>query len=292
MTRADTSVATTNPSKLNLTLQVLGLRADGFHDLRSLVIGAGLSDRIECMRSDVPGVSVSCNDVELTGPANLACRAATRLAEHLGVDPDLHVDLEKFIPVAGGLAGGSGNAAATLRLCNRLWNGGLTDGELAELGAEIGSDVPLFFSLPAAVMTGRGERVERVSLAWRGWVLLACVDCAVSTSEVFAVWASADGGDSDTDSVERIVRARTAEQIMPCCFNDLEAAVFRVAPDVYRVANAIAGASLGPMRISGAGSTFYRLFDDQETAHRAASRIDELRMGLTTAVVPAPVGLV
>ena len=78
---------------------------------------------------------------------------------------------------------------------------------------------------------------------------------------------------------------------MACCFNDLEPAVFRVAPDVHRVARAIDDASLGPMRISGAGSTLYRLFDDQETAHRVAGRIDELRMGLTTAVVSAPVGM-
>ena len=182
------SITSTAPAKLNLTLDVMGTRPDGFHELHSLLAGVDLCDRITCRLLDQPGVEVSCSDESLASANNLGVRAVEVLARHVGIDPAVSIHIEKRIPVAAGLGGGSSDAAGVLRICNELWHTGLSAEDLASIGAEIGSDVPLFFSLPSAVITGRGERVERVDMRWSGWALLARVNVPVSTAAVFRAW--------------------------------------------------------------------------------------------------------
>lgn len=284
------SATATSPAKINLTLEVHGRRADGFHDLRSLVIGVDLRDRLRvCVRQE-PGIELVCSDPTLSGPENLVHRATARLAERLGVEPAIRLELEKRIPIAAGLGGGSSDAATALRLCNDLWSGGLSAEELAAIGAELGSDVPLFFSLPAALMTGRGECVTPVPLQWRGWVLLVFVDTAVLTEKVFASWRPSDAADLPREQDQAIIGARSAVEVSALTTNHLEPAVFRVAPAVGRAAWEINRANLGPVRVSGAGSTFFRLFDDREVALHAATEMEALPIELKTAVVRAPVG--
>ena len=129
------------------------------------------------------GIDLTCSDPSLSNSRNLAVRAAERLAGRDGLNAALSIELEKTIPVGAGLGGGSSDAASTLRLCDHLWGLSHTDAELAEMGAGIGSDVPLFFSLPGAVITGRGEKVEAISLNWSGWVLLVHARLVVSTAD-------------------------------------------------------------------------------------------------------------
>ena len=166
-----TAATATACAKINLTLDVLGKRDDGFHELESLVIGVDLRDSIRITPGRKPGVTLTCADQRLAGPDNLVCRAAEELAAFDGRQAALHVDLVKRIPLGAGMGGGSSDAAVTLHVCNRLW--GLNHGHatLATVGARLGSDIPLFFSLPAAVITGRGEKVRPVKIRWSGWVL-------------------------------------------------------------------------------------------------------------------------
>lgn len=277
-------------AKINLTLEVRGRRGDGYHELRSLVIGVDLRDRVCCRAESQPSVTLSCSNPTLENADNLTVRAAESLARRLGRDPSIHIALEKSIPVASGLGGGSSDAATTLRLCNDLWQAGLEPSELATVGANLGSDIPLFFSLPGAVITGRGEEVEPVRLGWSGWVLLVFVDVAVSTAEVYRVWRSSDVAGRPRGTDGAIVRARTAEEISGLLVNDLEPAVFRVSPAVARAAEALDRAHIGPVRVTGAGSTLYRLFDEKEGARQAAADIERLQLDVTTKVVAAPVG--
>lgn len=288
--RREHSTIETCPAKINLTLEVHGRRADGFHDLRSLVIGVDLRDRLHARLRQEPGIELVCSDPTLSGPGNLVYRAAARLAECLGLEPAIRLELEKHIPIAAGLGGGSSDAATTLRVCNELWAGGLPADELAAIGAELGSDVPLFFSLPAALMTGRGERVSPVRLSWRGWVLLVFVDTAVLTARVFASWRASDAADLPRGQDQAIIGATSADDVLALTTNHLEPAVFRVAPAVARAAEEINRAHLGPVRVSGAGSTFFRLFDDRQAALHVATRMEALPIELKTAVVRAPVG--
>jgi 4-diphosphocytidyl-2C-methyl-D-erythritol kinase len=280
------------PGKINLTLSVLGRRSDGFHEIDSLVIAVGMHDAVT-VRSGSLGArrpSIACNDSSLAKPANLAAKAAKLLANRLGLVPDVHIELEKRIPVGGGMGGGSSDAAAVLRLCNVLWGAPLTDVELASLGERLGSDVALFFSLPACRIRGRGERVEPVRLAWSGWALLASAGVPVSTSRVYAAWGEGGISSPDNGRIPQLCSADRAEDLMRLCVNDLEPAVFDVAPRVRQVFEALDGAGLGPFRVTGAGSTLFRLFDGENEAKDAAGHVAALGLGVRTAVVAAPAG--
>jgi 4-diphosphocytidyl-2-C-methyl-D-erythritol kinase len=269
---------------------VLGAREDGFHEVRSLVIGVDWQDRVSCERRDEPGIAVGCTDKSLAGPENLACRAARALARLTGHVPALTIQVEKCIPVGGGLGGGSSDAAATLRLCNALWAAGLDEAALGRLGAELGSDVPLFFSLPAALVTGRGEHVTPVTMRWSGWILLVATGLCVSTRDVYAAWRTQDNVGLPHGCDRAIAEAEAAEVITPMLSNHLEPAVFRVSPGVADARDALNRAGHGPMRVTGAGSTLYRLFDEEEDAASAARRIVDLHKGVRASVVAAPIG--
>lgn len=280
-------VCTQAPAKINLTLDVLGRRDDGFHELRSIVIGVGLRDVLRCRVRSEPGIRLSCDDASLEKESNLVVRAARLLADRLGIEPALAIDLHKAIPVGGGLGGGSSDAAATLRLCGTLWGGGRA--ELARLGAELGSDVPLFFSLPSARMSGRGECVESVALGWRGWVVLVSARAAVSTPEVFAAWRPSDAAGGSTDSEAALLSAKSAGDLAPMLYNRLEPAVFRVSPKVAELRDRLNELDCGPMRVSGAGSTLFCIHDTEEAARRAAATIEEHCTDADVHVAKAPV---
>ena len=277
-------------AKINLTLEVIRRRDDGYHELRSLVCSVDLRDHLRCRQTEQAGIELACADPTLAGPENLVFRAAEELARHAALEPALHVALHKRIPAGAGLGGGSSDAATALTLCNRLWGLDLGRAELAGIGARVGSDVPLFFYLPSAVMTGRGVEVEPVDLRWSGWALLVLTGWHVPTADVYRAWRPTDvaGLPGGTDS--EIVRATTAEELSPLLENHLEPAVFRVSPAVARTAELLKRLGGGPMRVTGAGSTFYQLFDDRDAACRRARKIEELNIGITTAVVAAPAG--
>lgn len=278
------------PAKINLTLKVLGRRDDGFHELRSLVIGVDLADQVRCRTSLEPGVALDCNDPALNHGDNLAVLAARSLAKYCDREPALRIDLQKNIPVGGGLGGGSSDAATILRLCDFLWETGLDATELAAIGAELGSDVPLFFSLPSAVIEGRGERVSPVRLQWSGWVLLICPPTPVSTAEVYRAFRphDSDGFPSGTD--RDILHANSAAELSKLLSNHLETAVFRVCPSIYSLREALTFLDLPSVHVTGSGSALYCLFDDPEPALRAANKIQERWSHVTTVVAAAPVG--
>ncbi len=275
-------------AKINLTLGVLGKRPDGFHEIESIAIGVSLHDTVRCALCDEAGVSVVCDDSSIQSSDNLAFLAATRLAERVKPSSGVRIELQKRIPIGGGMGGGSSDAATTLRLCNDLWGGVLDRASLADIGASIGSDVPLFFSLPVAMVSGRGEHVEPVSLKWCGWALLVFGGVLVPTAEVYTAFRESDRSDRGADVNSGVSEASTAAELSTMLYNNLESAVLRVAPDIGRVQHELDRMGLGEWRISGAGSTLFRLFDEQQTAVEAAKRVAQLT-GKQTAVVASPV---
>ena len=277
-------------AKINLTLDVISRRDDGFHELRSLVIGIDLRDNLHGSVTSEPGLVLECSDPTLSGSENLACRAAAALARHGRLEPSIRINLQKTIPVGAGLGGGSSDAATALRLCNHLWDAGRGLPELAAVGARIGSDVPLFFSLPIAVITGRGEHVEPVHLNWSGWVLLVFAGPLVSTADVYGAWRGSDASRITKGADVAACQASTAEELSSMLSNHLEPAVFRISPTVARVHDQLSRSGFGPLRVSGAGSTLFRLFDDKESASNIAREIEDLGIEVTTTVVAAPTG--
>jgi len=194
--------------------------------------------------------------------------------------------LTKRIPIGGGLGGGSSDAATTLRCLNRLWGLDFGDQELARIGGTVGSDVPLFFSLPAARIGGLGEKVRPIELRWSGYVLLVFAGRAVSTKDVYAAWLP---GETDCDwesRARRISEASTAAEVMGCCGNALEPAIFRVSPGVASLHEAVRSAGARQVRISGAGQTAYVLFDGAEEAGRFRDKLVTSGIGTGAVVVP------
>jgi len=149
-----------SPCKVNLLLNILGRRADGFHELETVLQPVRLFDRLTFARSG-QGIQLSCNAPELaTDARNLVYRAAALFLEAAGIKEGVRVGLEKQIPLAAGLGGGSGNAATTLLGLNELFGGPLAAEQLRGLAASLGSDVPFFLQSEPALATGRGERIE------------------------------------------------------------------------------------------------------------------------------------
>ena len=157
-------------AKLNLTLEVIRKREDGYHDLASIIQTVQLHDVLEF--SDSETIDFECSDETLAGDDNLVLQAAETLQKVAGVRQGAKINLNKRIPVSAGLGGGSADAAATLRGLNRLWNLGLSETELVEIATEVGSDVPFLVCGGTAIVSGRGERLERLPAPEHGWFVI------------------------------------------------------------------------------------------------------------------------
>ena len=265
------------PAKVNLDLRLTGRRADGYHELDSIVAFTAWADRLSF-------ISDRRLALEVGGPFaaaladrtdNLVLRAARRLAEHAGCAPHVRIALDKRIPVAAGLGGGSADAAATLRGLSRLWQLGLKVADLLPLALELGADVPVCLRSSSARMGGIGERLEPIELAVLDLVL-ANPNHAVSTAQVFAGLGAIGPALRPEEPVPTIgadllawLRARG---------NDLEAPARRIAPVIGEVL-ATLGAQPGCRlaRMSGSGATCFGVFDDEQAAARAARAMRQTR---------------
>jgi 4-diphosphocytidyl-2-C-methyl-D-erythritol kinase len=261
------------PAKLNLSLRVTGRRADGYHELDSCVVFTEWADRL----SIVPDAALT---LELAGPFavalaersdNLVIRAARRLAAHAGRTPDLRLILDKRIPLAAGLGGGSADAAATLRGLDRLWDLRLDSSELLAIALELGADVPVCLLGRPARMRGIGERIEALALPALDLVL-ANPNEAVSTARVFAGLGSVRSGPG-REAPAPAGRAELLEWLRGCP-NDLEAPARRLVPMIDRVLEALGqqpGCRLA--RMTGSGATCFGVFEDPAAAARAAAAV-------------------
>ena len=282
-----TALRVHSPSKINLSLDVLSRRDDGFHQIRSVVLGVGLMDDLWFAESQSAEITLRCNHPDLpTDGDNLILQAAKALAAAAECTLGATIELTKRIPVAAGLGGGSGNAAATLMALNRLWGLGRTNAELMRIAAGIGSDVPLFFAMPSAQVTGRGEVVEPLRLRWSGWVLLVGAGCPVLTEAVYNAWLPDDVVSARPEDPLAIAGACTAVDVAPLCRNDLTRAIFRVAPAVRDLRDAIHALGVRPVQLSGAGQTAYVLFDDPDEADALCRRLVSGGIGTAACVVP------
>jgi 4-diphosphocytidyl-2-C-methyl-D-erythritol kinase len=265
------------PAKVNLALRLTGRRPDGYHELDSIVAFTAWADRL----SFTPDRRLA---LEVSGPFasaladqtdNLVLRAARQLAEHAGCPPHVRIALDKRIPVAAGLGGGSADAAAALRGLSRLWRLGLQDADLLPLALDLGADVPVCLRSAPARMVGIGERLVPIELPVLDLVL-ANPNHAVSTAQVFAGL----GAIAPTLRPEEPIPAASADLLawLRARGNDLEAPARRLAPVIGEVLAAL-GAQPGCRlaRMSGSGATCFGVFDDGQAAARAARAMRQAR---------------
>lgn len=269
------------PAKINITLRVGPRRDDGFHEIESLVAQVDLCD-ILAVEPQEPGCwSIACDDPAVPADdSNLVLRAARLLAERFPAEAPrcgARVRLEKHIPPGSGLGGGSSNAAAALRLFDELWGLGLSSGQLAEVGAALGSDVPLFLNGRQCIAAGRGERIEPVAQPVDGWVVLILSGITCPTERVYAEFDRLEPPSPAPGARQVLGSARGAAALMLHAYNQLEPAALRLHPSLRGLARAAELLACGPVRMSGSGSALYRLFDDERGARAFAARVaDEL----------------
>lgn len=253
------------PAKVNLTLRVLGRRADGFHDIETLMAPLNLADCLEVELKDSAGAVFSCSDPTIpTDGSNLVCKAVTAFAAATGRKFGVRIHLEKRIPHGAGLGGGSSDAASVLKALNELLSAGLATEDLEKIAASIGSDVAFFIRGVPAICRGRGERVEPVGGVPSAEILLVKPPFPVSTAWAYGAWAGA----------EKLRETFPAMLGSIAMVNDLEAPVFSKhlqLPVLKRWLAARPG--VVAVMMSGSGSTVFAVLEG--AAEDLAERVRE-----------------
>ncbi|HEY7835179.1 MAG TPA: 4-(cytidine 5'-diphospho)-2-C-methyl-D-erythritol kinase [Ktedonobacterales bacterium] len=276
-------------AKINLTLEVLGRRADGYHDLVSVLCTIALHDTIALRPAPAGTFSLVCDDPALAGDDNLALRAARLLAATLDPAPatGVAIELHKAIPVQAGLGGGSSDAAMVLAALYRLWDRHLSGEQFAALAARLGSDVPFFLTPGAALVRGRGERVEALPDIEPLWLVLLKPPVAVATAAAFGALTPADFGDGAAS--EAMAAALLDWQPLPPdgqelplsgqelpldrLVNSFEPSILRDYPAVARAWEEFAAAGAPLVRLSGSGPTLYAPFRELASAAAVHQRL-------------------
>jgi 4-diphosphocytidyl-2-C-methyl-D-erythritol kinase len=262
------------PAKINLDLCIISRRPDGYHELDSLVVFGPPADRLILEPADRLSLELGGPFAPALAalPDNLVVRAARRLAEHVGQAAHVRIKLEKNLPAAAGLGGGSGDAAATLRGLNRFWRLGLGIADLAPLARDLGADVSVCLAARPARMRGIGERLEWVSGLPPLCLLLVNPGRPLATAAVFAALGSLPAPVPEQGPPPRDRRAFVAW--LRARANHLEAPARRLEPQVDAVLKALAmqpGCELA--RMSGSGATCFALFADRAATEAAAGQI-------------------
>ena len=277
--------------KINLGLDVTGTREDGYHLVRMVMQSVGIYDRVTITMTEEPGITLE-NSLRFlpAGPKNLAWRAADLLMREFAVPKGVHVAIDKHIPVAGGMAGGSSDAAAVLFGVNRLFGFNLTRKELMERGLKLGADVPFCLLRGTALAEGIGEILTPLPAMPDCFILIAKPSFSVSTRDVYT---RLDGimppsGEErgryfteklpDIDGLLGAIRAGNYEAMLPCMGNILENVTVPLHPEIAAIRGAMREGGADAAMMSGSGPTVFGLFREEEAAADTAARLRAGRM--------------
>jgi len=263
-------------AKINLTLDVLGRRPDGYCELATVMQTIDLYDTLRLTATDDEQVHVSCTQPELATADNLVVRAAQAIRERLSLTQGVAIELQKRVPVAAGLGGGSSNAAAVLLALQRWWQLPLSTEDLLDIAAGLGSDVPFFLQGGLALCEGRGERLTPLASNWptsMSWFLLLKPAIGVSTAAVYRSLTARDFTDGTSTRVVREALQGTAAFPLDAFHNSLERGVLERYPEVAQARTDLLQAGAWLVRLSGSGPTLFAPFSDLDDAWRTQQRL-------------------
>lgn len=274
------SVTVRVPAKVNVQLAVGAARPDGFHDLANVFLAVGLYDEVTVTPADELRVTCAGPDAAQVplDRTNLAARAALALAARRGIEPNVHLHIDKDIPVAGGMAGGSADGAGALLACDRLWGTGASRAELLAICAELGSDVPFSLVGGAALGVGRGERLTALDVGGTFHWVFAMAGRGLSTPAVFREFDRlAEGREipepvASQDLLDALAKGDT-DALAAAVTNDLQPPALSLFPEL--AATLAAGRDAGALAslVSGSGPTTAFLTRDAETARKVAAAL-------------------
>lgn len=247
----------TAPAKINLTLDTLYKRNDGYHEVSMVMTTVDLNDNLSFeKRSDRKIVIESDHQFVPTDRRNLAYQAAQLMMRRYKIKTGVTINIDKRIPIAAGLAGGSADAAATFRGMNALYKLGVSLDELAELSSELGSDIPFCVYGGTALATGRGEIIERLPRPPHAWVVLAKPSISVSTKTIYGALKPGKN-EPASNEMKRAILDNDYERIINTMKNDLEEVTVRKYPQVKKLLNNMKESGAEGALMSGSGPTVF-----------------------------------
>jgi 4-diphosphocytidyl-2-C-methyl-D-erythritol kinase len=263
-------------AKINWNLSVLGRRADGFHELRTIFQTITLHDDLTLAERADGQLQLTCDAPDIpVDERNLIYRAAAALKEQYGLRRGASVHLEKRIPAEGGLGGGSSNAAVALMGLAFLWNLKLSLAELCALGARLGADVPFFFTGGTALGTGLGTRITPLPEVSAEHLLIVTPGAKVATAEAYGALnvPALTKPLSDTILASSRGDEHFADSFPDALHNDFERVIFGLKPEVERAKTALVLSGARAALMTGSGSSIFGIFENQEAQERAAGAL-------------------
>lgn len=281
------------PAKLNLGLEVVGRRDEGFHEIATIFAAVDLCDRLTLSPSD--RLELICDDDALTGEDNLAFRALQVLRDETHHRGGARVALSKRIPAASGLGGASSDAAATLLGACGLWRCDLSDARLHELAAGLGSDVPFFLRGGCAIGRGRGECIESLPLPEGIWFVIVVPDVTIprKTASLYALLTEEDFSDGSRIAAQAASLKSGLPLDLKLLGNAFTRPLYALVPELASLPDVMRDAGAAVVAISGAGPVHYAVVDDGAQAELIAARVRERLGDRATVFVarPAPARL-
>jgi len=266
-----------SPAKLNLVLDVLGKRPDGFHELRTIFERISLADRITLVSNKSGKITIRCAHPHVPrGPTNLVYKAAMMLSRDFSITKGLDINIIKNIPVAAGLAGGSSNAAAVLTGLNRLWDLGLGQQALSAYASKLGSDVAFFlYDSSFALGTGRGEHIKPLKIRTKLWHVLVTPRVKMYTAEVFSrLKLKLTNKKDNVNILLPFLRKGDLVRLAGSLSNDLEPAILSLRPDFINLKNKLLDAGAIGVCFSGSGPSVFACVQSQKHAQSLRAKFD------------------
>ena len=264
-------------AKINLGLDVLGKREDGYHEVRMIMQTIRMYDQLDMRKSVEPGIHLTTNKKYIpVDENNLVWRAAKLMMDTCGIIEGVSIHLHKVIPVAAGMAGGSSDAAATLVGMNRLFHCGLSKEKLMELGVQIGADVPYCVLRGTALAEGIGEKLTVLPPMPDCWILIGKPGISVSTKYVYTTLdLNTDTVHPDIDGMKKALEAGNLYGITERMGNVLQDVTIPAYPEVERIKEQMKTLGAVNAMMSGSGPTVFGIFDNEEKAQEACQKLRE-----------------
>ncbi|SEL19831.1 4-(cytidine 5'-diphospho)-2-C-methyl-D-erythritol kinase [Streptococcus equinus] len=257
------------PAKINLGLDIVGKRPDGYHDLSMVMVSVDLNDYITVSEISGSDIIVESNNHKMPLNAkNDVFKAAQLIKNRYGIKSGVKIELEKTIPICAGLGGGSTDAAATIRALNKLWQLELSKEEMIEIGFQVGSDVPYCLGAGCACISGKGEIVECLDTSLSAWVVLVKPEFGVSTRTVFPEIDCETISRVDIAALKEAVLANDYDQIISHMGNSLEDITIKRKPFIQKIKDRMIKCGADVALMTGSGPTVFGLCRSEKKADR------------------------
>ena len=260
------------PAKINLGLDVMGKRPDGFHELAMIMVSVDLNDYVILKSLEMDRIIMTSDSPKMPhNEKNDVYKAALLIKEKYGITTGVEINLQKSIPICAGLGGGSSDAAATIRGLNQLWNLNMSREDMIEIGFEIGSDVPYCLEAGCSLITGKGELVERLDTCLSSWVVLVKPHFGISTRTIFPEIDPETISRVNISSLKEALLSKDYASVVKHMGNSLEDVTIKRKPFIQKIKDRMIKAGADVALMTGSGPTVFALCATEKRADRVVN---------------------